>query len=155
VIANGPGSANATLKTVNSNVGSFTLASIAVDAQGRIRAASNGTGGGGGAVNSFLGFGAVGPVTTGQKPATHYVDVTMTAYGLVITASAGTVTAQIEKSTNGGSSWTAVDNVVLSSGLSNTKTISAALTPGMLLRVNYTAVSGCSDPVVRLLVSHT
>jgi hypothetical protein len=100
-------------------------------------------------------FGAGGAITTGQKPPAHYVDVAMTAFELTLTASAGTVTAQIEKSTNGGSTWTAVDNVVLSSGLSNTKSISAALTAGTLLRVNYTAASGCSDPVVTLLARNT
>lgn len=43
VTASGPGSAAATLTTVNSNVGSFTNASITVNAKGLITAASSGT----------------------------------------------------------------------------------------------------------------
>lgn len=43
VTASGPGSAAATLATVNSNVGSFTYASLTVNAKGLITAASNGT----------------------------------------------------------------------------------------------------------------
>jgi hypothetical protein len=43
VTASGPGSSAATLATVNSNVGSFTNASITVNGKGLITAASNGT----------------------------------------------------------------------------------------------------------------
>jgi len=43
VTASGPGSATATLATVNSNVGSFTNASITVNGKGLITAASSGT----------------------------------------------------------------------------------------------------------------
>lgn len=43
VTASGPGSAAATLATVNSNVGSFTLASITVNGKGLITAASSAT----------------------------------------------------------------------------------------------------------------
>ncbi len=43
VTASGPGSAATTLATVNSNVGSYTYASITVNAKGLITAASNGT----------------------------------------------------------------------------------------------------------------
>ena len=45
VTASGPGSAAATLATVNSNVGSFTNASITVNAKGLITAASSGSAG--------------------------------------------------------------------------------------------------------------
>jgi hypothetical protein len=45
VTASGPGSAAATLATVNANVGSFTHASITVDGKGRITSAASGTAG--------------------------------------------------------------------------------------------------------------
>lgn len=45
VTASGPGSAAATLATVNGNVGSFTSANITVNGKGLITAASNGVGG--------------------------------------------------------------------------------------------------------------
>jgi hypothetical protein len=48
VTATGPGAAAATLATVNSNVGSFTNASITVNAKGLVTAASSGSASGGG-----------------------------------------------------------------------------------------------------------
>lgn len=47
ITATGPGSAVATLATVNSNVGSFTSANITVNAKGLITAAASGSGGSG------------------------------------------------------------------------------------------------------------
>lgn len=48
ISASGPGSAAATLATVNGNIGSFTNANVTVNAKGLITAVSNGTGGSGG-----------------------------------------------------------------------------------------------------------
>lgn len=55
ITASGPGSAVATLATVNSNVGSFTCASLTANAKGLITAVSNGScSGGGGGSSPFI-----------------------------------------------------------------------------------------------------
>ena len=98
-------------------------------------------------------FGASGVVATGQQAPTHYVEFAGTATALTITASAGTLTAQIESSTNGGSTWSVVGaGLALSSGLSAASTMSVPLIVGTLLRVNYTATSSGANPVVSLYV---
>jgi hypothetical protein len=98
-------------------------------------------------------FGAAGVITTGQKLPAHRVRAAGTAFALDLTLSAGTATAAVEASTDGGSTWpTTVGTVAVASGLASTAAISTALAAGSLLRVDYTAASGAVDPVVSLHV---
>ena len=104
-------------------------------------------------VSATFRFGASGTITTGQKTPTHRVRAAGTAFFLEMTLSAGTATAAIEASTDGGTTWPAtVGTVAIASGKANTAAISAALAAGTLLRVNYTAAAAAADPVVTLHV---
>lgn len=80
VTASGPGSAGATLATVNSNVGSFTNANITVNAKGLITAASNGTGGTGNVATSSA-------ETAGQLPYWTSTNGTPATLGSIATTS--------------------------------------------------------------------
>lgn len=92
VTASGPGSAAATLATVNSNVGSFTSANITVNAKGLITAATNGSSGGTpGGLNTQLQYnnagvfgGITGAVTDGTAVSltnAHFLNPTINGAG--------------------------------------------------------------------------
>lgn len=98
VTASGPGSVAATLTTVNGNVGSFTYASITVNAKGLITAASSGTApvtsvsGTAGDISSTGGTTPVlDLVNTAVTPTTYtYATVTVDQKGRITSASSGT-----------------------------------------------------------------
>jgi hypothetical protein len=102
-----------------------------------------------------FGFGASGEITTGQKPPSHRADTAYTLTQIDFTLSAGTATATVESSINDGSDWATIATVAIASGKSNTAVASGSLTTGTLLRVNYTAASTATDPVVTLYARRT
>lgn len=88
VTASGPGSVAATLATVNGNVGSFTYASITVNAKGLITAASSGTApvtSVSGTTNQITSTGGTTPVLAIANPLT--LPGAMTAGGAIAMAS--------------------------------------------------------------------
>lgn len=99
-------------------------------------------------------FGAAGVITTGAKPPLHRARAAGVATRIDLTLSAGTATAAVEASTDGGATWPVVaGSVAVAAGRSATATISTAIPAAALLRVNYTAAAAAADPVVSLYVA--
>jgi hypothetical protein len=103
-----------------------------------------------GAVTPYR-FGASGTITTGAKPPLHRVRSAGTATRLDMTLAAGTGSATIEVSTDDGATWpTSIGPVSVASGKSATAAVSTSIPADALLRVNYTAATAASDPLVTL-----
>ncbi len=91
--ASGPGSAAFTLATVNANVGTFTNATITVNAKGLITAASTGGGGGGGITALTGDVTASGTGSVAATLATVNANVGSFTYGSFTVNAKGLITA--------------------------------------------------------------
>ena len=106
VTGTGPGATATTLATVNGNVGSLTNANITVNAKGLITAASNGSSGGSGTVNSGTAT-HVAYYATSTNAVSSAPDLTV-ATGQLTFSDAGAVTIQAT-STNANSTFLELD----------------------------------------------
>lgn len=151
VTATGPGSVAATLATVNGNVGSFTNASITVNAKGLITAASSGTApvtsvsGTAGDISSTGGTTPVlDLVNTAVAPAT-YTNATLTvdAKGRLTAASNGTAPVTSVSGTANQITSTGGTTPVLA--IANPLTLPGAMTAGGAIAMGTNKITGLGN----------
>lgn len=154
ITAAGPGSVAATLATVNANVGSFTNASITVNAKGLITAASTGattnlTDVGTDGITITNGTGAVlgaSPVTLSQHvaDATHNGYLSSTDWGTFHTAATGGITSLTGDATATGPGAAALTLATVNSNVGSFGSSSNSVTLTVNAKGLITAASAAS-----------
>jgi trimeric autotransporter adhesin len=149
VSATGPGSATATLATVNSNVGSFTNADITVNAKGLITAASSGpagitqltgdvtTGAGGGSQATTL------ATVNSNVGSFTLASITVNAKGLITAASNGTASVTSVSGTANQITSTGGSTPVLA--IANPLTLPGPMTAGGAIAMGANKITGLAN----------